>query len=722
MEMARLVRGPRGDADSGGPDDDPGGDVKVGADASVFPTAHPGDTIVDDGPDAAAGMGPAPRYRQSLVAAPSFEEEDDSAAGGITMRARSGRNTDDDDKGMHQDAELAQKSSIDHASWDDGSEENTFSDEEGEEGSGRFGHVRGDPSKGQANSLLDRNDSLGDESMIRYLLCGKNQKLRRRANMAAGGGGEDDSLTTPPSQLTALRWMLSRARQLGVGKMKFGDASLDMYAPSGPSVAGAAVDLCLPVLFNFHMFVVLSHNRQGPSASVDKDPSRSSGDVEPPAGMNPKILPLIFLLVLFMRAIFPLKGRRRFWDTVKYTLLPPLYHVYFRDAFIGDVLTSLVRPIMDLAYCIFYFFISFYMIASINHDLDDAGELLRGSWILHNIVLPAVAILPLWWKFLQTLRQAWDSGQRWPHLGNSFKYLSAAQIILYAMGHREGKRSRWWLTAFFLAVLYQIWWDTVMDWELLVITPRDGSKEGRLGQPGDSMTSAAAEAKAAGPEPCPRVTVARVLLYLHRLVVLPILDRWGQISRYVSSHKVTLRPRRLYQRDVFYWRVFCYNAALRFVWMLSFIPAYHLDSRGMEVRTLKLDYKTYVGAVLSVAEIIRRCLWGIIKLELETIQVTDYSPVSTEEGYSPRVMLATMEERFGGKPRGRGTDVLSALRFESQSLMVQSAAMGKSGCRKGKEGALCNCGDAFCTTVFLAELILWAVAFVGLGIVSVWVL
>ena len=58
--------------------------------------------------------------------------------------------------------------------------------------------------------------------------------------------------------------------------------------------------------------------------------------------------------------------------------------------------------------------------------------------------------------------------------------------------------------------------------------------------------------------------------------------------------------------------------------MLCFIPAYRLSSSGEEkVATFSSDVNSYVGVLLPVAEIVRRCYWGILLLERKTIQMTD---------------------------------------------------------------------------------------------------
>lgn len=606
--------------------------------------------------------------------------------------------------------------------------------------------------------LLQRAESTSkDESMIRYLLCsqaGESLQRRRAGNGSAAsevpstpakeGDGTQPASTGSSSKNARFKKLLRVARRLGLHQfIRSKPLENEMtYAPSGPSVAGAAVDLCLPVLFNFHMFFLLSQQRAAAIAAAvaeaatdasantaangdaddddDKAPKDTDAvDIAQPDGLNPRVLPLIFLSVLFIRAAFPPKARRRFWGTIKYTICAPFYAVYFRDAFVGDCFTSLVRPIQDLVYCLFYYSVSVWAMFSSTSSLDEAGDILKNSWVLHNFALPACAVLPLWWKFLQTLRQAKDSGQHWPHLGNAFKYLAAALVIFYAMAHPEGRRGKIWIASFLGAMLYQIWWDIWMDWELLEVVPRGSSSL----QPTPSEETRL----------CNCLTISSIpgssylLIPLHRYIVQPFVSTWHRLSTFVTSNKIALRSKRLYARDAFYWRVLAYNVCFRFIWMLSFIPAYHFSMKsGTEVPTLSIDFRTYVGAFISVAELIRRCLWCVIKLELETIKVTDsereYEPlVGGIDGTSRRLNLNTMDEKFGDKQDPMHF-MVSALKFESQALMLKGGINPKSMQPGGQSQARrrwFNFSESFLRKAFVAELMVWVAAFVGLGILCV---
>lgn len=684
--------------------------------------------------------------------------EADAAAGVMNVPQspqvmRSRRNTGDDQliRAANNVPSLVMASSRDEEDGHDG--QDAFeNDAAGSDGGADTGNACGNPSTPLPfrKRILQRAESVTkDESMIRYLLCSQaGESLRRRR----GGNVESDATSTPAksssgdgtqpaptgssSKNARFKKFLRVARRLGLHhfiRSKPLENNEMTYAPSGPSVAGAAVDLCLPVLFNFHMFFLLSQQRAADIAAAmaeaaaedsndrDEDDDRvpkgtKAGNVAQPDGLNPRVLPLIFLSVLFIRAAFPPRARRRFWGTIKYTICAPFYAVYFRDAFIGDIFTSLVRPVQDLVYCLFYYSVSVWAMFSSTSSLDEAGDILKNSWVLHNFALPACAVLPLWWKFLQTLRQAKDSGQHWPHLGNAFKYLTAALVIFYAMAHPEGRRGKVWIASFIGTVVYQIWWDVWMDWELLELVPWGSS----------SLQSMPSE----GTRLCNCLTISSIPGSWCQNIVRPFISVLRRVSTFVASNKISLRSKRLYARDAFYWRVLAYNVCFRFIWMLSFIPAYHFSKSGTEVPTLSIDFRTYVGAFISVAELIRRCLWCVIKLELETIKVTDtereYEPLmSGVDGMAKKHLnLNTMDEKFGDKQHPMHF-MVSALQFESQALMLKGGIGPTSGMPPGGQGqtrskqSRCTFSDNFLRRAFIVELIVWVAAFVGLSVLCV---
>mmetsp|Transcript_21909 Transcript_21909/g.30859 ORF Transcript_21909/g.30859 Transcript_21909/m.30859 type:complete len:764 (-) Transcript_21909:521-2812(-) len=452
-----------------------------------------------------------------------------------------------------------------------------------------------------------------------------------------------------------------------------------MYAPSGPMVFGAALDLSMPILFNFHLFIEAYNH------------ITSSGS-ETPA----KILPLIFLSVLMVRSVIPPGRRGRFWSTVKFTAMAPFHSVNFRDAFIGDVMTSLVRPIQDVLFALTYYFTVIWGTLFRNYGLAEATKILERSWFLHNIVLTSFALLPLWWKFLQCLRMSYDSGKRWPYLGDAFKYLSAALVILFGMTHPEDRICFWWIFAFTIATLYQIWWDTVMDWELLVITPKNESQSSLECRFSCTISSL-------------RPT-SSFLLMIQMYLIQPLEDALRRVCHSIPNlDQINLRPKRLYKSETFYWKIFLFNAVFRFTWMLCFIPPYKLS--GDKEQIFSSDVSTPIGVLLPILEILRRTFWGFLKVETETLRLMDADVAYTRVENNSDVE----EEGSVNKFRPSAFHQFMPVWMDTEQRQKQMAATSTSNSKLIQHF---QCSESTLDKLFLAELALWVLAFVGFGYVT----
>eukprot|EP00521_Asterionellopsis_glacialis_P010071 CAMPEP_0195290904 /NCGR_PEP_ID=MMETSP0707-20130614/6581_1 /TAXON_ID=33640 /ORGANISM="Asterionellopsis glacialis, Strain CCMP134" /LENGTH=769 /DNA_ID=CAMNT_0040351087 /DNA_START=135 /DNA_END=2444 /DNA_ORIENTATION=- len=453
-----------------------------------------------------------------------------------------------------------------------------------------------------------------------------------------------------------------------------------MYAPSGPMVFGAALDLSMPILFNFHLFIEAYNHIS------------SSGGSDTPA----KILPLIFFSVLMVRSVVPPGRRGRFWSTVKFTAMAPFHTVNFRDAFVGDVMTSLVRPIQDFLFALTYYFTVVWGTLFSNYSLTQVGHILERSWFLHNIVLTSFAILPLWWKFLQCLRMSYDSGQRWPYLGDAFKYLSAALVILFGMTHPEDRICFWWVVSFIATTLYQIWWDTVMDWELFVITPRN-------------------ESPSSSESPCCSCAISSlrptssILLTIQMYLIQPLEDAVRRVCHAIPNlDQIKLRQKRLYKTEKFYWKIFVFNAVFRFTWMLCFIPPFKLS--GEKEQIFSSDVSTPIGVLLPILEILRRTFWGFLKVETETLRLMD-----ADAAYTRVENNSDVEENGSEKFRPSAFHQFMPVWMDTEQRQKQMAATSSS---TSKLQQYFQCSDSTLDKLFLAELSLWALTFVGFGYVT----
>ncbi|KAL7540702.1 hypothetical protein ACHAXR_010514 [Thalassiosira sp. AJA248-18] len=273
------------------------------------------------------------------------------------------------------------------------------------------------------------------------------------------------------------------------------------------------------------------------------------------ANIAAPLFPLTLFIIAILMVSIPWRKRKVIWTIVSLTVGAPFYEVTFRDGFIGDILTSTVRPLQDLAFTVFFLPLGLKAWWSQQlYTMDAAAIPLERSWLLHTVVLPACTLSPLWWRFLQNLRQCYDSKQRWPYLGNALKYLLAAEVAVFGVFDPTVKTSPLWLTCFFSATLYQVWWDVFMDWGLL----------------------------------------------------------WPY----------SLRSQRLYRRKWVYLVIFGINFCLRFVGMLTLIPPVYLSrTTGLIVNTYNdPDFQLFVGSLIALAEIFRRTIWALLRLEKNEVR------------------------------------------------------------------------------------------------------
>ena len=319
--------------------------------------------------------------------------------------------------------------------------------------------------------------------------------------------------------------------------------------PTVELLAGVAVDSLILILLSLFLFTFSS--AEG-GAYVDGMTNISAFRFI--AVIAAPIFPLLLFVAAVVVSLHPWKHRQSFWKVICFTIGAPFYHVTFRDGFIGDIITSSVRPMQDISFTAFYLLSGLRGWWKQSYGLDDADQPLEKNWILHTWILPMCMISPLWWRFLQNLRQVYENKKRWPYIGNAVKYFFAAEVAMYGLFDPTLKKTFGWITAFALATLYQIWWDIFMDWELLVV------EEGRL----------------------------------------------------------RLRSTRIYSVNWMYWAIFGINIVLRFCWTLSLLPPRYLDKAGVLRETFKGDM---LDVTLASAEIIRRTLWGFLRVELEAIKV-----------------------------------------------------------------------------------------------------
>lgn len=455
--------------------------------------------------------------------------------------------------------------------------------------------------------------------------------------------------------------------------------------PPSISVLGAALDISIVTCMFLIFFTVSSAEggryidragRMGLRKKEEEGRGEFDDDAAAPPGepisylaffanVAAPLFPLgLFIISLFL-VVVPWRKRKVLWSIVSLTMGAPFYEVTFRDGFIGDIITSIVRPLQDLVFTLFFLPLGLHAWWSSHaYTMDAAAIPIERSWLVHTVLLPACTLSPLWWRFCQNLRQCFDAKQRWPYLGNALKYMAAAEVTTFGMFDPSVKKHPVWIACFFVATVYQVWWDVFMDWGLL---------ERDVGYYGDRSG----------------------------------ICWWWPYS---------LRTKRLYKRRWVYHVIFCINFFLRFVGMITLIPPVHLSrTTGLIVNTYNPDFQLFVGSLAACAEILRRTIWALLRLEWEVIKTSEEKKKSVISG----VQRGTDATTTGGEK-------LSLLEEEDMKPMpIASSSTGWRGYqvpwpllkRSAYKTSLSDMSDLNDIQI-LSELCVWATVFSGIAIIA----
>jgi EXS family len=185
-------------------------------------------------------------------------------------------------------------------------------------------------------------------------------------------------------------------------------ADFPIAPPSPMDVANAAVDMLLLILLALFGFTLSSNSgttispASPPAGSwfslLWTSPGRAVSQIAAP------VFPLVLFVAMTIQCVVPWRSSRGpFWVVIGFTVLAPWHEVTFRDGFLGDVLTSSVRPLQDIAFTWAYLIFglrgwwsSSYHDRSFLDQADANVPTLERSWLVHTVVLPMCMISPLY--------------------------------------------------------------------------------------------------------------------------------------------------------------------------------------------------------------------------------------------------------------------------------------------------------------------------------------
>lgn len=201
--------------------------------------------------------------------------------------------------------------------------------------------------------------------------------------------------------------------------------------------------------------------------------------------------PLALLLyTIYFYVVRPWRRQRGLVRTLLEIVGSPFFHVTFFHVIVGDYLTSTVKVNQDIAWSMCFFITKEFLKKDAIPKQASVFVFAMEPWppleveascatnpYFVTVVVPLICALPLWWRFLQSLRRVYDTKTWWPNLPNAGKYALAQVVALFGLFHpfyRSGGTREVgleafqvvWIALFTLSSLYTWVWDVSMDWGL----------------------------------------------------------------------------------------------------------------------------------------------------------------------------------------------------------------------------------------------------------------
>jgi len=284
-------------------------------------------------------------------------------------------------------------------------------------------------------------------------------------------------------------------------------------------------------------------------------------------------IPTLLVVYYLYRLVMPFHSRR-YWLRMLYCVLTAPFHpVHFRDGYIGDLLTSLVRVLLPMIFSLAYLLLS--LKAWLSNDIALASSSSDYWWqhskFLKQYLTPFITLIPLWIRLMQCLRRSVESGDRLPHMMNGLKYSSAIAVISFGTFNASIRYNPLWILCFVGATLFQFYWDLTMDWGIIV-------------------------------------------------------DKNSRSASSLTFGGYALRETRLLGPSWIYMIVIIFNLLLRFAWTLTLLPV-----DPTQQKTFYSTLLLHLGPLIAAGEILRRMVWGFFRLEYEQLQVIGSPLVRSEE-------------------------------------------------------------------------------------------
>lgn len=221
---------------------------------------------------------------------------------------------------------------------------------------------------------------------------------------------------------------------------------------SAESVFRRSLDATIIFLINFLLFFKANRDELG---------EKGIG-----AGWSFAFPVTLFLMVLVV-LIWIIFQNKKFWArAIWQTLISPLGKVNFQTAYVGDVMTSMVKVSIDCGYAFCWISHGWW-----EPETNATSAQCTSAWGFKFVFVPAVSALPLWLRFMQNIRRYWETHQRFPALANAGKYAIAQCVVLLGViqSNFTAQPAGFqviWVVIVCISTLYAFVWDITQDWSL----------------------------------------------------------------------------------------------------------------------------------------------------------------------------------------------------------------------------------------------------------------
>lgn len=274
--------------------------------------------------------------------------------------------------------------------------------------------------------------------------------------------------------------------------------------------------------------------------------------------------PVVLLLLTVIGSLAPSTICRNRYKlaivrSVRRTAMAPLFPVDFADNMVGDVMTSIAKPLEDVpaAVC--------YLLSHHPQEEELVQSFIRNgdscSATTHGLIVPLLAGLPFFFRAGQCTRRYIDT-KECKHLWNLGKYLCSLLVVVVS----RCDNTTLLVTVSTIATLYAFLWDVGLDWGLGI----------------------------------------RELVPFNFAQARAVTENSGAPKLGQSTGP----PQRHFPRKV-YWLCSLVDLVARSTWVFTLMPS-SLVTRNIVIRVILVS-------VMSSVEIMRRSMWAVLRIEYEQL-------------------------------------------------------------------------------------------------------